>query len=207
MPDCDCGIEVESRQQGRILITLLAINAAMFVLEVVTGILAESTGLIADSLDMLADAVVYGIGLYAVGRAASAKIRAAFVSGYFQMALALIVALDVGRRAAFGSDPEPAYMVLIGLVALVANVTCLVLITRHRDGGVHMRASWIFSKNDVIANVGVVLSGGLVYMTGMRWPDLVVGIAIAYIVFRGAIAIIAEARHEQSKSMTTQSAE
>ena len=199
MSDCDCSIEVQSRQQVRVLITLLAINASMFVVEVVTGILAESTGLIADSLDMLADAVVYGVGLYAVGRAASAKIRAAFVSGYFQMALALIVAFDVSRRAVFGSEPEPAYMVLVGLVALVANVVCLKLIAKHRDGGVHMRASWIFSKNDVIANVGVVLSGGLVYVTGIRWPDLAVGIAIAYIVFRGALAIIADAQREHSK--------
>ena len=98
-------------------------------------------------------------------------------------------------------------MVLIGLVALVANVVCLTLIARHRDGGVHMRASWIFSKNDVIANVGVVLSGGLVYVTGVRWPDLAVGIAIAFIVFRGALAIIADARHEQSKAVTTPPAE
>ena len=207
MSDCDCSIEVESRQQGRVLTTLLAINAAMFVVEVVTGILAESTGLIADSLDMLADAVVYGIALYAVGRAARAKSRAAFVSGYFQIALALIVALDVSRRAIFGSEPEPGYMIVVGLVALAANVVCLILISRHRDGGVHMRASWIFSKNDVIANVGVVLSGGLVWVTGIRWPDLAVGIAIAYIVFRGALAIIAEAKHEQSKATTTQSAD
>ena len=205
MSDCDCSIDVESRQQRRVLIILLAINAAMFVLEVVTGILAESTGLIADSLDMLADAVVYGIGLYAVGRAASAKIRAAFISGYSQMALALIVALDVSRRAVFGSDPEPAYMVLIGLVALAANLVCLKLITRHRDGGVHMRASWVFSKNDVIANTGVIVSGGLVYVTGVRWPDLMVGIAIAYIVFRGGSAIIADARHERSEGITAQS--
>jgi Co/Zn/Cd efflux system component len=207
MSDCDCSIEVESRQQGRVLITLLVINAAMFVVEVVTGILAESTGLIADSLDMLADAVVYGIGLYAVGRATSAKIRAAYVSGYLQMALALIVALDVSRRAVFGSEPEPAYMVLIGLIALAANVVCLNLIAKHRDSGVHMRASWIFSKNDVIANVGVVVSGGIVFVTGSRWPDLFVGIAIAYIVFRGALAIIEDARNEQRQSMASQAAE
>jgi len=198
MSDCDCSIDVESRQQSRVLIILLGINAAMFVVEIVAGVLAESTGLIADSLDMLADAVVYGIGLYAVGRAASNKIRAAFASGYFQMALAFVVALDVSRRAIFGSDPEPAYMVLIGLVALAANIVCLSLIAKHRDGGVHMRASWIFSKNDVIANVGVMLGGGLVYVTGVRWPDLVVGMAIAYVVFRGALAIIADARNERS---------
>lgn len=201
MPE-DCNIEVESRQQSRVLVILLVINAVMFVMELVTGILAESTGLIADSLDMLSDAVVYGIGLYAVGRAASAKISAAFASGYFQMALALIVALDVSRRAIFGSDPEPAYMVLIGLVALAANVLCLGLIAKHRDGGVHMRASWIFSRNDVIANVGIILSGGLVFVTGVRWPDLVIGLAIAYIVFRGAMTIVADARNERSRGMT-----
>ena len=207
MSDCDCSIEVESRQQSRVLIALLAINAVMFVVEMVTGILAESTGLIADSLDMLADAIVYGIGLYAVGRAASAKIRAAFASGYFQMALALIVAVDVGRRAIFGSDPEPVFMMIVGLVALAANVLCLALIAKHRDGGVHMRASWIFSKNDVIANVGVILSGGLVYVTSVRWPDLVVGIGIVCIVFRGGMAIIADARNERSQSVTAQTAE
>ena len=197
----DCSIDVESRHQSRVLIILLVINAVMFVMELVTGILAESTGLIADSLDMLSDAVVYGIGLYAVGRAASAKITAAFASGYFQIALALIVALDVSRRVIFGSDPEPAYMVLIGLVALAANILCLGLIAKHRDGGVHMRASWIFSRNDVIANVGVILSGGLVFLTGVRWPDLVIGLAIAYVVFRGAMTIVADARNERSRGM------
>lgn len=207
MSDCDCSIEVESREQSRVLIALLAINAVMFVIEIVTGILAESTGLIADSLDMLADAVVYGIGLYAVGRAASAKIRAAFASGYFQMALALIVAVDVGRRAIFGSDPEPVFMMIVGLVALAANLLCLALIAKHRDGGVHMRASWIFSKNDVIANVGVILSGGLVYVTSVRWPDLVVGICIACIVFRGGMAIISDARNERSQSIAAQTSE
>ena len=204
MSDCDCNIEVESREQSRVLLILLAINAAMFVVEIATGILAESTGLIADSLDMLADAVVYGVGLYAVGKAVSARIRAALISGYFQMILALIVVLDVSRRAIVGSDPEPAYMMVVGFVALVANIICLKLITKHRDGGVHMRASWIFSRNDVIANAGVILSGGLVYVTGLRWPDLVVGFAIAFIVFRGALAIIADARHERSKGVPSQ---
>jgi len=170
----------------------------MFVAEVVTGIHAESTGLIADSLDMLADAAVYGIGLYAVGRAINAKIHAALASGYFQMALALVVVLDVCRRAVFGSDPEPMYMVFVGLIALGANIVCLALISKHRDGGVHMRASWIFSRNDVIANTGVILSGGLVYLSGVRWPDLVVGVVIAYIVFRGGMAIIADARNEMA---------
>lgn len=197
MADCDCKLEVSSREQGRVLKVLLAINAAMFLVEVVAGVLAESTGLIADSLDMLADATVYGIALYAVGGVARVKIRAAMASGYFQIALAVVVVLDVIRRAAFGSDPEPGYMVLVGLVALIANVICLGMIAKHRDGGVHMRASWIFSRNDVIANAGIIVGGALVYATGVRWPDLVIGTAIALIVFRGGLAIIADARQEQ----------
>lgn len=207
MSDCDCSFEAESRAQRRVLIALLVINATMFVVEVVTGLIAESTGLIADSLDMLADAVVYGLGLYAVGRAPGARIRAAFASGYFQLGLAMTVALDVGRRAVFGSDPEPAYMVGIGLIALAANIVCLRLIAEHRDGGVHMRASYVFSKNDVIANAGVILGGGLVYVTGLRWPDLVVGMAIAYVVFRGALTIIADARQERSRGLAAHAAE
>lgn len=197
MADCDCKLEVSSREQGRVLKVLLAINAAMFLVEVVAGVLAESTGLIADSLDMLADATVYGIALYAVGGVARVKIRAAMASGFFQIALAVVVVLDVIRRAAFGSDPEPGYMVLVGLVALIANVICLGMIAKHRDGGVHMRASWIFSRNDVIANAGIIVGGALVYATGVRWPDLVIGTAIALIVFRGGLAIIADARQEQ----------
>lgn len=98
-------------------------------------------------------------------------------------------------------------MVLVGLLALAANVTCLKLIARHRDGGVHMRASWIFSKNDVIANVSVILGGGLVYLTGVRWPDLAVGVAITYIVFRGGLAIIEDARNEKLANASVQASE
>ena len=197
MSNCDCSIEVESREQSRVLIVLLAINAVMFVAEIVAGLLAESTGLIADSLDMLADAAVYGIGLYAVGKAMVVKVRAAFVSGYFQIALALIVALDIARRAVFGSEPDPGFMVIVSVVALTANVICLLLLAKHRDGEVHMRASWIFSRNDVIANAGVILGGLLVYGLGSRWPDLIVGLLIVTVVFRGGLSIIADARLEQ----------
>ena len=197
MSECDCSVEIESKEQRRVLVILLTINSAMFIAEFVTGFIAESTGLIADSLDMLADATVYGIALYAVGRAASAKASAALLSGIFQIVLALGVAVEIMRRTIWGSDPEPLYMVCVSLVALVANVACLILLSKHRDGEVHMRASWIFSKNDVIANLGVILSGILVYSLGSRWPDLGIGAIIVFIVFRGGIAIVADARREK----------
>ena len=140
--------------EGKTLWLLLAINGAMFVIEVAFGIIAQSAGLIADSLDMFADAAVYGLSLYAVGRAARSKLRAAHFSGGVQLLLALGAFAEVLRRFVFGSAPEPAYMMVVAAVALTANVTCLYLISRHRKGGVHMRASWIFSTNDVLANVG-----------------------------------------------------
>ncbi len=98
MSDCDCSIEVDSREQSGVLRALLVVNAIMFVAEITAGIIAESTGLIADSLDMLSDATVYAIGLYAVGGRTEVKIRAASISGYFQIALALGVAIEIGRR-------------------------------------------------------------------------------------------------------------
>ena len=175
--------------EAGVLRALLAINAVMFVVELVAGWSAESTGLIADSLDMLADAVVYGLALYAVGRAAHVKVRAAHLSGLLQGALAVGVMVDVVRRFATGSAPEPPTMISVSTLALAANVSCLLLLARHREGGAHMRASWIFSTNDVLANLGVMAAGALVAWTGSHVPDLVVGTAVAALVLFGAFRI------------------
>lgn len=176
--------------EARTLRLLLAINAAMFLVEGVAGWLAESSGLIADALDMLADALVYGLSLWAVGRAARAQLRAAHVSGVLQAALALGVFADVARRLLGGSAPEPPAMIGVSTLALAANVSCLVLVARHRHGGAHMKASWIFSTNDVLANLGVIAAGALVGWTGSALPDLAVGTAVALLVLAGAIRIL-----------------
>jgi len=110
------------------------------------------------------------------------------------MMLALGALAEVGRRFLGGGDPEPPMMVAVSLLALAANVTCMALISRHRKGGLHMRASWIFSTNDVIANLGVILAAGLVAITGSRLPDLVVGAAIAGVVLAGALRILRMSR-------------
>ena len=196
MSDCGCHIEIADREQSRVLWQLLAINGVLFVVELVVGWWAQSTGLIADSIDMLADATIYAIGLYAVGKAAAHKARAALLSGYFQGGLALLILVDILRRMIFGSEPVSLLMMGMGVLALIGNVICLLLINRHKDGEVHMRASWIFSKNDVVANVGVIVAGALVLWTGSRWPDLIIGLLIVGVVLRGAMQIIAEARRE-----------
>lgn len=203
MSDCGCEIEIRDRSQARVLWVLLAINAVMFVFEFVIGWYAESTGLIADAMDMLADALVYGLGLYAVGRSSQMKAHAAMASGWFQAGLGALILADVSRRVIEGSEPVSALMMGVGLIALFANIICLVLIQKHREGEVHMRASWIFSKNDVIANSGVILGGLLVWSTGNRWPDLIIGTLIALVILNGARHIIKDAKRELAGECTS----
>ena len=164
----------------------------MFIVELAAGIAFASTGLIADSLDMLADAGVYGLSLYAVGRASVHKIRAASLSGIFQILLGIGVLAECLRRMYFGSEPESTGIMLIGALALSANVLCLSLIAKHRRGEVHMRASWIFSVNDVWANLGVIVAGFLVAKTGSNVPDLIAGLVISLLVVNGGRTILRE---------------
>lgn len=186
---CECAATAATAE-AKTLRWLLAINAAMFAVEIVTGWLAQSTGLLADSLDMFADAAVYGLALYAVGRDTGHQQRAARLSGWLQLLLALGALAEVLRRAWIGSEPEPMPMMGIALLALAANVACLALLARHRDGGVHMRASWIFSTNDVLANLGVIVAGALVAWSGSNIPDLAIGTLIAVLVLNGARRIL-----------------
>ncbi len=177
--------------ETRTLRVVLAINALMFAVELALGLAAESTGLVADSLDMFADAAVYGVALYAVGRAAAMKRTAARLAGWLQLLLALGALVEVGRRFLFGSEPVSMLMMGVGLLALIANVSCLVLVARHRDRGSHMKASYIFSANDVLANLGVIVAGALVAVTGSAYPDLLVGTLIGLLVLNGARRILA----------------
>ena len=182
--------DAENSKQSKVLIWLLAINATMFVIEFIVGIIAQSTGLIADSLDMFADAAVYGLALYAVGRSDQLKLKAAHLSGWFQILLALGALSEVVRRFIFGSEPVSSLMMAMGLVALVANVACLALISGKKESGAHMKASWIFSANDVIANTGIIIAGALVAYTGSPYPDLLIGLIIAVLVLNGARRIL-----------------
>lgn len=185
---CGCAAAA-AKAETKTLRWLLIINAMMFVIEIVTGWLAQSTGLIADSLDMFADAAVYGLALYAVGHAGR-QLRAARLSGWLQVLLAMGVLADVLRRWLTGSDPEPLPMMGIALLALAANVACMAILAKHRDGGAHMRASWIFSTNDVLANLGVMAAGFMVAWTGSNLPDLLIGTAIGLLVLDGARRIL-----------------
>ncbi len=178
-------------QEAQTLRLLLVINAVMFLIEIIMGLIAQSTGLMGDSLDMLADAAVYGVSLYAVGRGVQAQMGAARLAGWLQLLLAIGLLAEVVRRFTFGSEPQSLLMMTISLLALFANVACLLLIAKHRHAGAHMKASWIFSANDVLINLGVILAGVLVAWTDSPYPDLFIGSLIGLIVMNGARRILA----------------
>jgi Co/Zn/Cd efflux system component len=118
------------------------------------------------------------------------KIRAAHIAGWLQLALALGALAEVVRRFIYGSEPESSLMMGMALAPLVANIVCLALVARKRDRGAHMTASYIFSANDVIANLGVLGAGALVGWTASPYPDLVIGAVIAVVVLNGARRIL-----------------
>ena len=205
MSGCGCEVEIKDQSQRQVLYWLLGINATMFVIEMGIGLFADSTALIADSLDMLADAVVYGVALYAIGKSLLHKANAARISGFFQMALGVLIIIDIVRRSIYGSEPVSGLMMAMGAVALIANVICLVIIRKQRNEEVHMRASWIFSANDVIANLGVIFAGVLVFWLDSRWPDLVIGVIVSCVVLRGAKMILEDAGNERQRALNAQS--
>lgn len=203
MAGCGCEHDETANLERKTLRALLTINGFMFVAEATAGWWAESTALIADSLDMFADASVYGVALFAVARSRHLQANAATISGILQIALGIGVLIEVVRRYIYGSDPVSVLMMVVGAIALIANLTCLVLIAKHRKGGVHMRSSWIFSTNDVIANIGVIISGTLVMYFGNRFPDLLIGGIISFIVFIGGFRILREAKDARKKEIST----
>ena len=194
MSDCGCHAEANTAAERRVLWIALALNAAMAVIGSLAGWWAQSTGLLADALDMLSDATAYAIGLAAIGRSARFKQRAAGVSGSLLLLLGVGVLVEVGRRAWFGSEPIGWPIVATALVSLAVNLTVLRLLRPFRTGEVHLHATWIFTRADVVANIGVVVSGLLILATGWRYPDLVVGALIGLYVCKEALEILSEAR-------------
>lgn len=178
-------------RERKLLWQVLAINFFFFALELTTGFISNSMGLVADGLDMLADSIVYGLALFAVGGTMSRKKNIAKSAGYFQMTLAVLGFIEVIRRFV-GLEPVPVFqtMIIISILALIANGLCLYLLQKSKSKETHMQASMIFTSNDVIVNLGVIVAGGLVYLTNSKYPDLIVGAIVFFIVGQGAFKIL-----------------
>jgi len=180
-----------SVKESNLLWTVLGINLFFFFLELFTGVFAGSMGLVADSLDMLADSFVYGLAIFAVGGSLIRKKRIAKLSGYFQLILALLGFAEVIRRFVY-MDALPGFqtMIIVSLLALCGNAISLYLLQKSKSKEAHMQASMIFTSNDVIANIGVIAAGVVVFLTQSMYPDLIIGTAVFVLVARGAFRIL-----------------
>jgi len=182
----------ENQNQKKLLWSVLIINFTFFIIEMTTGLISKSLGLVADSLDMLADSFVYGISLFAVGGTLIRKKRIAKLAGYFQIALALIGFVEVLRRF-FGAEKLPDFstMIIISILALIANGICLYLMQKSKSKEeAHMKASLIFTSNDIIINLGVITAGFLVNWLNSSKPDLIIGTIVFILVIQGALRIL-----------------
>ncbi|WP_435255023.1 cation transporter [Tenacibaculum sp. A30] len=189
--DTDTIITESTRSQSKLLWTVLIINFAFFIIEMSTGLISKSMGLVADSLDMLADSFVYGLSLIAVGGTVLKKKRIAKYAGYFQITLAIIGIVEVILRF-LGYEALPVFstMIIVSVFALIANGICLYLLQKSKSQEAHMRASMIFTSNDIIINLGVITAGVLVNWLHSGIPDLIIGIIVFGLVIQGAFRIL-----------------
>ena len=179
--------------QRRVLVTVLVINAVMFVLEFGAGIMAGSTALMADATDMLGDALVYGVSIYAIARSTRWKAGAAMFKGVFILALGVGIVLNVIAKVQSGTPPSSTLMLIFGGLALVANTACLRLLWGFRSHDVNMASTFECSRNDVASNVGVLIAAGAVALFDSPWPDIIIGSAIALVFLRSSLRVIANA--------------
>ena len=205
--DCCSSLEHELKKvqddKRNILVWVLAINASMFFVEGIYGWLAQSNALMADALDMLGDAAIFGFSLYVIRLGSAWQNRAGFIKGIIMGIFAISVLTSAVYRSFNPIIPEATTMGIIGFMALAANLICAVMLLGFRDSDVNMRSAWLCSRNDVLANLGVLLAAAGVAWTQSPWPDLVVGVSISALILKSAIEILKDAKLEMANHPST----
>jgi cation diffusion facilitator family transporter len=200
MADCceDKGCEVSALREshGRVLWIVLAVNATMFLIEGAAGVVAHSTSLLADALDMLGDALVYGFSLFVLMRSARWQAGAALAKGAFVLVFGLGVLGEAIYKVFDPVMPGVETMGVIGGLALGANLVCFFLLYRHRGDNLNMSSTWLCSRNDIVANIGVLLAAGGSYALASRWPDVVVGATIAGLFLASSLGVLRKSLRE-----------
>lgn len=180
-------------QQTKVLWLVMAINLGMFIVECSAGIRAYSLSLMGDSLDMLGDTLVYASSLYVLRKTPREQARAAFLKGIVMVVFAIAILARAVYQASLGTFPVVKVMGAIGVLALLANLTCLFLLMRHRKDNLNMTAVWLCSRNDIIANVAVLVAAVAVAQTQSIIPDLLVGALITVIFAKSATLVLSQA--------------
>jgi Co/Zn/Cd efflux system component len=187
------------KQQAKMLWAVLSINLVMFAIEFGAGIRADSLSLTGDSLDMLGDALVYASSLYVINKSVKAQAGAAFLKGLIMFLFAIAVFARATYQLFAGANPEALTMGIVGVVALLANLLCLLLLTRHRNDNLNMSSVWLCSRNDIIANTSVLVAAALVSLTHSLLPDLAVGLLLTFIFARSAGKVLSQSWREMQQ--------
>lgn len=194
MADCcenkACALDALRVRQSSTLKIVLVINAVMFVVELVAGIMAGSTALLSDSLDNLGDALTYGLSLYAITSAPRSKAKIALFKGILILVAGIFVLSQVAYRIVVPSVPTYETMGLVSLLALLANGTCLALLWKHREEDINMSSVWECSRNDVASNISVFVAAGGVWLTHSGWPDILIGLTLALLFLKSSAKVI-----------------
>jgi cation diffusion facilitator family transporter len=204
--DKSCEMTAMRAKHSRVLWIVLAINATMFLVEGAAGLLANSTSLLADALDMLGDALVYGFSLFVLARSVRWQAGASLAKGAFMLAFGLGVLGEAAYKVFIPVMPGVEVMGIIGGLALAANLMCFFLLYRHRADNLNMSSTWLCSRNDLIANVGVLIAAGSSYLWTSRWPDILVGSIIAGLFLHSAFGVLRQslrALHTPARSVVT----
>ena len=192
--------QLRDMRYRRVLWMVLAINALMFFIEVVAGVVSGSASLQADALDFLADAANYGVSLFVVGMHIRYRARAALTKGITMGLFGVWVLGTALWHAAQGTLPEAVTMGVVGFLALLANAASLVLLWSYRGGDSNMRSVWLCSRNDVVGNFAVLLAALGVFGTGAGWPDVIVASIMAALASHAAWHVIRQASSEMSEA-------
>lgn len=194
-------LEKTAQSHRKVLWTVLIINAVMFFVEISFGIISNSLALVGDSLDMLGDAITYGSSILAVGMSNVRKAKVAKLKAWIMLIFGLTISMRCIYKAIYPEIPTFEIMFLIGITALLANLFCLFLLTRHRDDDINMKSVWICSRNDIIANSSVLLAAIFVMYFKTSIPDLMVGIGLTVLFIRSALGIFREVRTTTQKTL------
>ena len=188
--------ELAHGAKRKILWTVLVLNLIMFFVEGITGWMAQSNALMADALDMLGDAVVYGFSLFVIQLDPIWRTRSGILKATIMSVFALSILGSAIYRVYHHVVPIPSAMGIVGSIALAVNLLCAYLLLRFRKDDINMRSAWLCSRNDVLANLGVLAAAGGVAWTGSHWPDLAVGVIISVMILQSSFGIFKDARLE-----------
>lgn len=193
-------LDASNKAERRTLKQVLGINMFQVVMAGTVGFIANSTGLLGAALDNLADSAVYIVSLYAVGRGVIAQARAAKLSGVLLIMLGLMLLVEVIRRFVTEAEPIGWAMIITAIVNAASNLVAMRLLQSNSEKGVHMKASIIFTGNDMLVNLGIVLSGIAVMLLNSPLPDLIISLIVVGVVLQGGWKILKHARDARRRA-------